>query len=139
MKYFKSRLVSTALVAFYYLCCARLANAGLLQPDISSGIKDETRKLGTEAGFNVSQTLGSTVAVVIEAFLSLLGIIFIILILYAGYNWMTADGDEQKITKAKDTIKRAIIGLIITFGAFAITYFVFTRLPGGTGGVGGPG
>ncbi|MDP2737080.1 MAG: pilin [bacterium] len=71
---------------------------------------------------------------VISAFLGLLGIIFLVLIIYAGYNWMTAQGEEEKVTKAKDTLTRAIIGLIIITSAYAITYFVFSSLPGGGGG-----
>lgn len=69
------------------------------------------------------------IATVIQAFLGLLGLIFIILILYAGYNWMSAGGDEQKVTKAKETIQRAIIGLVIIVLAYSITYFVFNNLP----------
>jgi hypothetical protein len=41
---------------------------------------------------------------------------------------MTAGGDEQKVTKAKDSIRRAIIGLIIIVAAYGITYFVFMAL-----------
>jgi len=48
--------------------------------------------------------------------------------LYAGYNWMMARGDEEKVTKAKDTITRAIIGLLITIGAYAISFWVFDKL-----------
>jgi hypothetical protein len=73
--------------------------------------------------------VGVIVADVIQVFLSLLSMIFIILILYAGFNWMTAGGDEQKVTKAKDTIYRAVIGLLVTVSAFVITYFVFNALP----------
>jgi magnesium-transporting ATPase (P-type) len=64
------------------------------------------------------------VGTVVNAFLGLLGVIFIILIISAGYNWMTAAGNEEKVTKAKDTMTRAIIGLIIVVGAFAIWYFI---------------
>ena len=65
-----------------------------------------------------------------------MGVIFIILIILAGYNWMTAGGEEEKVNKAKQMIYRAIIGLIIIMSAYAITYFVFTNLPAGTGGGG---
>jgi len=66
-----------------------------------------------------------------------LSLIFIVLILYAGYNWMTAGGEEKKVEDAKGTITRAIIGLVIIIAAFAITYFVFNALPfGGSGGGG---
>lgn len=78
-------------------------------------------------------TFSKIISTVIEAFLGLLGIIFLILIIYAGYNWMTAQGDEEKVTKAKDTLQRAVIGLIIIIVAYSITYFVFSSLPGGGG------
>jgi hypothetical protein len=87
------------------------------------------------AGFKDSagqQSLTATVSVIIKAFLGLLGIIFIIMLLLAGFNWMTAGGEEEKVNKAKDTIKRAIIGLIIIVAAYAITHFVFTVLPWGS-------
>ena len=89
-------------------------------------------KFSQSAGFETDDTgaqLGKVVALVIKAFLSLLGIIFIILIMLAGFNWMTAEGDEQKITKAKETIRTAIIGLFIIIASYAITYFVFNALP----------
>ena len=75
--------------------------------------------------------LASIVGVVIQAFLSLLGVLFLVYMLYGGYNWMVAQGDEDKVKKAKETIQRAIIGLIIIIAAYAITYFVFGSLPGG--------
>lgn len=80
-----------------------------------------------------SNDLASLVGIVIQAFLSLLGVIFLVYMLYAGYNWLIAQGDEEKVTKAKDTIRRAVIGLIITIAAYAISYWVFDRLLTGTG------
>jgi amino acid transporter len=73
-------------------------------------------------------TTAEIVGSIINAFLSLLGVIFIILMLFAGYNWMTAAGDEAKVTKAKDTIQRAIIGLIIVLSAGILTNFVFQKI-----------
>ena len=70
--------------------------------------------------YTISEFLGSGV----NAFLSILGIIFIILILTAGYNWMTASGDEEKLRRAQKTILRATIGLAITVGSYAIWNFV---------------
>jgi predicted acyltransferase len=57
-----------------------------------------------------------------------LGIIFVGLMVFTGYIWMTAQGDEQKVTKAKDTLQMAIIGLVIVLAAYSITYFVFKGL-----------
>ena len=85
------------------------------------------------AGFNATATVGSVVAAVIKGFIALLGIIFVILIILAGNKWMNAGGDEEQVREAKDSIRHAIIGLIIIIAAYAITEFVFTRLPWGSG------
>jgi len=79
-------------------------------------------------------SLGSVVAVVIQGALGLLGIIFLIIMVFAGYRWMTASGNEEAIKTSKQMITRAIIGLIIVLMAYAITYFIFNQLPfsGGT-------
>ncbi len=89
--------------------------------------------VGTGAGYSQTNEGGvlAIVGTVISALLGLLGIIFIILMLLAGYNWMTASGDEGKIDKAKDTLRSAIIGLIIVVGAFAIWRFIAGYLIGG--------
>lgn len=73
-------------------------------------------------------TLATTLGSIVGAFLGLLGVIFIVLMLYGGYNWMTAAGEEAKIDKAKDTIKSAIIGVIIVTGSYAIWEFVLYKL-----------
>jgi cytochrome bd-type quinol oxidase subunit 2 len=81
-------------------------------------------------------SIGETTSIVIQAFLGLLGIVFVILIIYAGFTWMTAGGDESKIEHATALLKNAIIGLVITIAAYSITYFVFNAL-NSTGGSGG--
>lgn len=74
-------------------------------------------------------TIGVIVAAVVKAALGLLGIIFLIIIIFAGYRWMTASGNEEAIKKAQDAIKRGIIGLVIVILAYAITAFIFNQLP----------
>ena len=83
--------------------------------------------------------LGNVVAVVIQGALGLLGIIFLIIMVFAGYRWMTASGNEESVKTSKQMITRAIIGLIIILMAYAITYFIFNQLPfsGGSSGSGG--
>jgi len=48
-------------------------------------------------------------------------------IVYAGYLWIIARGEEEKISKAKAIIRGSIIGLIVVLGAYAITAFVVSR------------
>jgi hypothetical protein len=65
---------------------------------------------------------------VIKVLLGVLGVIFLIIIVFAGVKWMTAHGEKDDVTKATDSIRQAIIGLAITLSAYAITDFVVRRL-----------
>lgn len=83
---------------------------------------------GTEDQLNRRGDLLGIIGYLIKILLGILGVVFVILMVYAGFIWMTARGDEKMVTKAKDTIQRAIIGLIITISAYAITTFIFSRI-----------
>ena len=65
---------------------------------------------------------------VIKAVLSIVGIVFLGFALYAGIRWMTAQGNEENVTKSKDTLQAAIIGMIIIALSYAITTLVFGLL-----------
>jgi hypothetical protein len=95
----------------------------------SDGILKRLTKIGDASGYKTSgdpQTaIGTAIGKIVVAFLSLLGVIFIFLIVLAGYDYMTARGEEAKVEKALATIRRAIIGLIIILGAYAIWNFVY--------------
>lgn len=69
-----------------------------------------------------------TVARIIQIALGFLGTIAVVLIIYAGFLWMTSEGNADKLKKAKDTLKSAAIGLLIILSAFAIVTFVIDRL-----------
>ncbi|NTW22483.1 hypothetical protein HGA34_02980 [Candidatus Falkowbacteria bacterium] len=122
------------------------ANAlSLISDQAKSGMFNQQKALRETAGYESTTKDGvaTIVATAIKAFIGLLGIIFVVLIVYSGYSWMTAGGDETKITKAKNTISRAVIGLIIVLAAYSITYFVFSNLDsvvdsGGGGMTGSP-
>lgn len=56
--------------------------------------------------------------------LSLMGILFFLLMLYGGFLWMTARGNEEQTKKATQVIYAAVIGIIIVLGSYALTQFV---------------
>lgn len=70
----------------------------------------------------------------ITAALSIMGILFLAFALYAGIRWMTAQGNEDKVTTAKDTLEAAVIGLVVVASSYAITNLIFSKL--GAGGSG---
>lgn len=71
---------------------------------------------------------------IIRVALGFLGIIFLTLIIYAGFNWMTAGGDKEKVEKSKKLIINAIIGLAIVLASYTITWFITSNLVGATTG-----
>lgn len=75
-----------------------------------------------------AETLTEFIGLIISVVLGLLGVIFMALMLWAGYTWMTAGGNEEKVSQAGHAIKVAIIGLLIVIGSFAIWRFVFERI-----------
>jgi hypothetical protein len=95
-----------------------------------SGVDTTAEKTGhtTQKLFGADSTLNSGIGLMISAFLSFLGVIFLILIIYAGILWMIAEGDEAKVEKAKAILTRAIVGLIIVLAAYAISFFVINAL-----------
>jgi len=82
---------------------------------------------GTSAGLQ-NKPLEQMVGSIINVVLGFLGIVLLVYLLYAGFLWMTAGGDEDKVKKAKSMITNAIIGLVIIVAAFAISSFVLGSL-----------
>ena len=68
------------------------------------------------------------VANVIKVVLGFLGTIAVVLIIVAGFQWMTAAGSEDKIAKAKKIMTAAVIGLVIVLMAYALSTFVINSI-----------
>ena len=127
-KFFKKIIIFISLMAILalpYIVSASSAFDNLQKVGEGRGGSEANAPYQASSDIN---SLAGIVSIVIQAFLGLLGIIFISYLLYAGYHWMTAQGDEKKVDKAKDTITRAVIGIIITIGAYAISYYVLEKL-----------
>lgn len=81
-----------------------------------------------EAGTLTSQDIRTTASNIINVALGLLGIIAVVIILIGGFTWMTAGGNDEKVTEAKNLIMAGVIGLIIIFAAWSIARFVISSL-----------
>jgi hypothetical protein len=123
-KYIKNLIIVFSLAAILVMPYYVLAASQALDNLQNVGERGNNPSYQTTNEYTMSYIVG----LVIQAFLSLLGVMFLSYMLYAGFNWMSAQGDEEKVTKAKETIQRAIIGLIVTIAAYAISYWVFDRL-----------
>jgi len=77
--------------------------------------------------------LKDTVNAIIKVILGFLGLLAVIIILWGGFIWMTAMGDETKTETAKKLIIAGIVGIIIILAAYAIAAFVITNIGNATG------
>jgi hypothetical protein len=65
---------------------------------------------------------------VVNTSLIFLGAITVVMIVVAGFMWIFATGEEEKITKAKDLLKGAVFGLVIVLGSYGLAQFVFAAI-----------
>lgn len=91
-------------------------------------------QLGAFASQSGYSTTGATaslptaVQLVINVVLSLVGIFFLVLAVYAGVRWMTAQGNSEAVTKAQETLQAAIIGMVVVSMSYAISTLIFDTL-----------
>ncbi len=72
----------------------------------------------------------TVVAGIINAAFGLLGAVVLAFYVYAGYMWMTAQGESEKVETAQKIIKETTIGLGILLASYAISRFVVNSLVG---------
>ena len=96
-----------------------------LQPRSNGSLEEQIAGKAGYATQGVNQfTLSETIGRVIKVVLGFVGTLFFALTVYAGYLWMTAQGNEDQVTKAKNILKMAVIGIIIVVAAYSIATFV---------------
>jgi cysteine-rich repeat protein len=123
----KSILMMTAIGVF------AIAGFALAQSDLGLNAFAQQTALGT-------RSLPEIIANIVRIFLSVLGVLTVLLILYAGFLWMTSAGDAKKVALAKKIIINAVIGLAIILSSLALTQYIIGRLSEATGtNIGGPG
>jgi hypothetical protein len=101
--------------------------AANLRDAFGQATEDPLYSAAKQSGYDTKNSAGSVeiiIGQVIQAVLSLLGVIFLILMIYGGFTWMKAMGNETEVTKAKNILSAAVIGLLIVMGAYAISFFI---------------
>jgi len=93
---------------------------------IDTGL-DTTGNIGYEnfGGDAVGKSdLAATIGRIIGAGLMFIGLLFLVLMIYGGFLWMTARGNEEQVTRAKELIVQACFGLIIVVSAYLTTRYI---------------
>jgi len=91
-------------------------------------VTDNIGQTADLAGVQKTGDLTVLLAAIIKVLLGMIGMIFFILIIYGGFSWMTSSGNDTKITKAKNILIQAIIGLLVSILAYGIADFVAKAL-----------
>ena len=109
------------------------AFAGFFEPTPAYASVDPLKDLNTaasNAGFGTvaENTPSSVIARFINAILGLVGILFLVILVYGGVLYLTSGGQEEKIKQAKKMLVSAIIGTVIIVISYALTSFVFGQI-----------
>ena len=132
----KKLFLYSAIIIGLFLVLNNFALALQARPDIDrpllldpSGGKEISKGLQTtaEEGFyyaSESTNVFRSIALLIRYAGSFVGLDFVIIILYAGFQWMTAGGNEDKIAKAKKLLTNGVIGVAIVLLSLSIWVFI---------------
>ena len=83
-----------------------------------------------------SGTIESTITNILGYLFTFLYLIAFILMIWAGFNILTAAGDDEKVKKGKTTMIQAFIGLVVIFLADQLVQLIFSTATSGTAGTG---
>ncbi|MFA5420945.1 MAG: hypothetical protein WC280_02905 [Patescibacteria group bacterium] len=102
----------TLVLSLPFLALAQISN---------ESVGSKLEQVGIGAGYSPADeySVSRTIGIIISTLLSFLGVIFIILVVISGYQWMTAGGNEEQVKKAQSRMKNAIIGLVVVVSCYA--------------------
>lgn len=138
-QYIKSLIIG-AFLAVLFLPFVSSAQTASNEEALFGGKKQQTKQAIGVIGQSEKDPR-DIAANIINVIFGFLGLLAVSLTLYAGYLWMTSQGQPEQIEKAKEILRNAAIGILIILSAYAIVIFIFRMFFGGgsMGGGGGAG
>ncbi|MFH1745210.1 MAG: hypothetical protein ABH881_03530 [bacterium] len=131
------------LIIFIFTLGAVFCAGSVIAQDIDDSLKglDKTAQQGygsVEEGSGTIVNIPGAIGRFVGTGLSMLGVIFLLLMIFGGARWMFSQGNEQEVQAAKNLMEAAVIGLIIVLSAYGIvTYlgnYLFSQTSPGTTG-----
>ena len=116
------------MVIFSFFLLTNFTPLGLAAEDVGDVIFD-LKNVAADAKIiegEAEPTIYDYVGRFINLFLAFIGIIFLIITIYAGFRWMMAKGNEAEIEKATKLLENSAIGLFIIIAAYVlVNYAIF--------------
>lgn len=124
--------ISSLLIATFVL--PTVTHATVTDFDPKAGDKTGLIKTELHTGLALGQVSPTEVAFdLINTALTLLGTVCVILLIYGGFIWVWARGNQEEVQRAKEILQGTIIGLLIVLASLGIARFVFTTVGDITG------
>lgn len=112
------------LNVFSFTALAEVKPSGTGQTELTEPVKIENPLRVGEKDPSIQELIGK----VIQAALGISGSLALLMFIYGGFTWMLSAGNSEKVTKGKNTLVWASIGLIVIFSSYAMVRFIFTGL-----------
>lgn len=115
---------------FYSLLLIGTSSVGVFAAKAASALTiDDIDNTGVTDSLILGDASPEELAIsVINWVLGILALIAVVLILIAGFRWMTAGGNEEKVESAKKTLYAALIGLVIILAGWGLSVYVINNL-----------
>lgn len=122
VKYKIVMAIAAVFVMGMVLAPALPVKADPVEPVLNLGLA-----YGEQTGLG-KQDVRETVSRIINVALGMLGIVAVVIVLWGGFRWMTAGGNEEKVGEAKKLLIAGLIGLVIILLAWGIATWVISTL-----------
>lgn len=120
----KAFILTIGLIVIVSLFNYGLTTHAAPDPGLGGDIGRQLNSAGNGMGVSEPVDPRVTIMYIIRSILRMLGIIVLCFIVYAGFLWLTAGGNESQIEKAKLVMRNSVIGLAIILSSYSITIFV---------------
>ncbi len=128
---FQKIVLATMIFAALTLIMLPVSKTMALEADDYWGGTEQRQYVDQNSGLAGGETARDprlVVVDVIKTILGFLGVIALVIILYAGFRWMTAGGNEENVSTAKKILISALIGLVIILSSYALATFVLDQM-----------
>ena len=88
---------------------------------------------------DTTSDIRDSIRIFLNILLGFLGVIAVIMIMYAGFMWMTAFGNEERVAKAKKTILWGVVGILVIGSSWTIASYILSLGEKGAGVIATPG
>jgi len=121
MKRIKLLVASLAVAMFGAFTLVPVASVSALDP--LAGVCN-AQNADTAVCKNKDESANSLIKTIVNTLLFVVGALSVIMIIVAGIFYVTSTGDSGKVARAKNTLMYAVIGLVVSFLAYAIVNWV---------------